>query len=136
MPPSTNYDIESAETLALKAVNFILADENLQQGFMATSGIAPEDFKALLGSPDFLGGVLDFLLGNEEQLIKFCEEYEINPADPARARHAFPGAVLDYWSSCWAARRLSTIIPGSDKLNGFCNDASAPISFAASNKSS
>tara|TARA_B100000315_G_scaffold260363_1_gene321154 strand:+ start:858 stop:1148 length:291 start_codon:yes stop_codon:yes gene_type:complete len=90
------YDTARAETLALKAVHFILADDNLQQGFLATSGIAPEDFKALIDTPDFLGGVLDFLLGNEEQLVKFCEECEIDPSEPARARHALPGAVMDY----------------------------------------
>ena len=73
-----------------------MADENLQQGFLATSGVAPEDFKVLLGNPDFLGGVLDFLLSNEKQLINFCEENEIDPAEPARARHVFPGAVLEY----------------------------------------
>jgi hypothetical protein len=96
MSPLSNYDPEQAETLALKAVHFILANKNLQQGFLATSGVAPEDFKALLNNHGFLGGVLDFLLGNEEQLIKFCEECGIDPVEPARARHAFPGAVSNY----------------------------------------
>ena len=96
MPSSPDPRLEQAETLALKAVHFILADDNLQQGFLATSGVAPEEFKSQLNNPDFLGGVLDFLLGNEEQLIKFCEEYEIDPAEPAHFRQALPGASLDF----------------------------------------
>jgi hypothetical protein len=87
---------DQAETIALKAIHFILADDDLQQGFLAASGISPGEFKNLIGDPEFLGGVLDFLLGNEEQLIAFCEEYEIEPTEPAKARLSFPGAVMDY----------------------------------------
>lgn len=93
-PASDNKD--HAETLALKAIHFILRDDDLQQGFLATSGVSPNEFKDRVKEPEFLGGVLDFLLSNEEQLIKFCEENEIDPTEPARARRVFPGAVFDY----------------------------------------
>ena len=39
-----NYELDRAETLALKAIQFILADEKLEQGFMVTSGVSPADF--------------------------------------------------------------------------------------------
>ncbi len=96
MPKTSIYPTEHAETVALKAIHFILGDENLQQGFLATSGVSPDEFKNLLGDPEFLGGVLDFLLSNEEQLIAFCEKNEIEPTEPAKARRVFPGAVMDY----------------------------------------
>jgi hypothetical protein len=96
MKSHTNFDSDQAEVIALKALNYILADENLQQGFLATSGVSPDEFKDLISDPEFLGGVLDFLLGNEEQLIAFCEANEIEPTEPAKARRLFPGAVLDY----------------------------------------
>ncbi len=92
----TNYNIDQAETIALKAIHFILADDDLQQGFLATSGVSPGEFKDMIGDPEFLGGVLDFLLGNEEQLIAFCEINEIEPTEPAKARRNFPGATLEY----------------------------------------
>ena len=91
-----SYDKDQAETLALTAIHFILADEELQQGFLATSGVSPDEFQDMIGEPEFLGGVLDFLLGNEEQLIAFCEANEIEPTEPARARYNFPGAITDY----------------------------------------
>jgi hypothetical protein len=91
-----NYELDRAETLALKAIQFILADEKLEQGFMVTSGVSPADFKNMLGDPNFLGGVLDFLLSNEDQLVQFCQENEIDPTEPAKARRQFPGAVLDF----------------------------------------
>ena len=96
MNTPSSYNKDHAETLALKAIHFILGDENLQQGFLATSGVSPNEFKDMIGDPEFLGGVLDFLLSNEEQLIKFCEDNEIEPTEPAKARRLFPGATLDY----------------------------------------
>jgi hypothetical protein len=89
-------DIEYAETMALKAVQFILADNRILENFVVASGILPEDFRNLIKTSDFLAGVLDFLLDNEEQLIEFCSQYKIAPDDPAKARRSLPGAIREF----------------------------------------
>ncbi|WP_198148255.1 DUF3572 family protein [Elstera litoralis] len=49
--------------------------------------------RARANDPAFLGGVLDFLLGDEAQLLAFCAETEIAPELPARLRAALPGGT-------------------------------------------
>ena len=82
---------DEAETLALEVLQFVLADEVLQGRFMSITGITPIDFKQAAHEKEFLGGVLDFLLGNETDLLKFCEEYQIDPEQPSIARRLLPG---------------------------------------------
>lgn len=88
-------NIEYAETIALKAVKFILTDDDTLQSFINTTGLSPTDFQMLVKDRDFLGGVLDFLLANEDQLIKFCADNKINPEEPSKIRQLFPGASFD-----------------------------------------
>ena len=91
-----NKNIEYAETIALKAVYFILADDKIKEDFITISGIQPSSFEGLVKNPEFFGGILDFLLTNEEKLLEFCKECEIAPEEPARVRQLFPGATYDY----------------------------------------
>ena len=81
----------SAETLALQALAWIAAEPDRLSGLMATTGLWPDEVRARASDPVFLGGVLDFLLGDEAQLLAFCEEIEIAPELPARLRAALPG---------------------------------------------
>ena len=88
-------NIEYAETIALKAVKFILTDDETQQSFINTTGILPADLEIMVKDLNFLGGVLDFLLASEEKLIEFCTNYNIDPEEPAKIRRLFPGASYD-----------------------------------------
>jgi hypothetical protein len=94
--PKKNNNMEYAETIALKAVHFILTDDETQQKFIDFTGILPSDFERIIKDPEFLGGVLDFLLANEDKLIEFCTENEITPEEPSRVRALFPGATFGY----------------------------------------
>jgi hypothetical protein len=91
-----NISKDYAETIALKVVHFILTDDEMQQNFLNSTGILPLDFESAIKDPGFLGGVLDFLLANEDKLIEFCTENEITPEEPSRVRRLFPGATFGY----------------------------------------
>ena len=93
---TSNKSLVYAETIALKAVHFILNSDDIRQSFIANTGILPLDFEHSVGNPEFLGGILDFLLANEELLIEFCAESGITPEEPSRIRQLFPGATHDY----------------------------------------
>ena len=56
---------DKAETLALNALQFVLSDETLKGRFISITGLAPSDLNEAIYNKEFLGGVLDFILGNE-----------------------------------------------------------------------
>ena len=87
---------DEAEALALKVLQFLLADEVLQGRFMSITGIMPTDLREAVHEKQFLGGVLDFLLGNEVDLLRFCEEYQVDPEQPSIARRLLPGYTNSY----------------------------------------
>lgn len=89
-------DIEYAETIALKAIHFILEDDILRETFIRTTGILPSDFQNLINDQEFFAGSLDFLLEQENQLIGFCSKYGLSPDEPAKARRLLPGATIDF----------------------------------------
>ncbi len=86
----------SAEMIALQALGFLATDEKLLERFMALSGMSPGQIKLNAGNLEFLAGVLDFFLGNEADLLAFCEAEKIEPDLPAKARMQLPGANTPY----------------------------------------
>jgi Protein of unknown function (DUF3572) len=82
----------SPETVALQALTYLVTDETLLDRFMALSGLSPNDLQSGATDPEFLAGVLDFFLGNEADLLAFCEAENIAPELPAKARMKLPGA--------------------------------------------
>ena len=84
--PASEINSEQAETIALRALEFVLADPNLQTQFMTTSGLTAKTIQESFQNVEFLGGVLDFILGQEDVLAKFCEKYQMEPTQPSLAR--------------------------------------------------
>ena len=84
--PASEINPDEAETIALKALEFILAEADLQNKFITSSGLTAKAIHDSIQNKEFLGGVLDFLLGQEEELVKFCQKYEMEPTQPSLAR--------------------------------------------------
>jgi len=83
---------DQAVAVALQALAFIAADEDALVAMMAQSGLSAADLRARASDPALLGGVLDFLLADEQRLLAFCEARSLDARLPARARQALPGA--------------------------------------------
>ena len=81
---------EDAQTVALKAIAFIAADEELLPRFVALTGCGADEIKSRIADPAFLGGVLDFILGDEPTLLAFAEAEQFAPETPMAARHKLP----------------------------------------------
>ena len=86
---------EQAETLALRALAFIAADEERFQRFLALSGTTPDDVRERATDPAFLAGVYDHMLGDEALLVAFADAADIAPEKVVAARYRLPGAVMD-----------------------------------------
>ena len=82
---------QEAEALALVILEFILADQVLLDRFLAMSGVTPSQMKSSLTDRNFLIGVLDFLLGNEADVISFCEQKQAPLENPKIAREILAG---------------------------------------------
>lgn len=86
MAKPASYSQESAEMLGVQALAFIAQDEDRLGGFIASTGIAVQSLRDAAREPDFLAGVLEHMLADENLLIAFAESAGIDPAEVARAR--------------------------------------------------
>jgi hypothetical protein len=91
-PRKIEYD---PETLALRALAHIVGDEVLLPRFFALSGLDPASLRARAAEAAVLGGVLDFVLGDERLVTSLAEDFGIPPESFARARRKLPGAIWD-----------------------------------------
>jgi hypothetical protein len=65
-------DRNAAEMLAIQALQFIAGHPEELGRFLALSGIGPDQIRTAARDPQFLVGVLDFLLGDEPFLLSFA----------------------------------------------------------------
>lgn len=89
---------ESAETLALQALGWILGEEDLLATFLATTGASGDDLRSLATSPEFLGSVLEFLVAEDERVLAFAASAGIPPTLPMEARVTLAGDRLRHWT--------------------------------------
>lgn len=87
-PPA--LDAEGAQTIALRAIAFIATDDELLSRFVALTGCGLDEIKSRIGEAGFLGGVLDFILGDEPTLLAFAEAASLAPETPMAARNKLP----------------------------------------------
>ncbi|PLX35389.1 MAG: DUF3572 domain-containing protein [Hyphomicrobiales bacterium] len=84
---------DEAETLALSALRFLASDPALWSRFEALTGVDAASVRRLAAEPDFLAGVLEFLLQHESALLVFCAHEDIAPERPARAHRLLSGGA-------------------------------------------
>ncbi|HEY3778128.1 MAG TPA: DUF3572 family protein [Rhizomicrobium sp.] len=68
------------DILALEALAFLADSPDDLTAFMVVSGMDPASLRARAGEPEFLAGVLDYLLSEEKLLLRFCEARAVEPA--------------------------------------------------------
>ena len=79
---------EESESIALKALLFLAKNQDDCERFFALTGLGLDDVRARAAEPEFLGGVLDYILGDENLLIRFADSEGIPPEVPAMARRS------------------------------------------------
>jgi Protein of unknown function (DUF3572) len=76
---------QAAESLAIQTLAFIAEEPERLGMFIAATGIAPDQIRDAARAPDFLAGVLEHMLGDENLLVAFADGAGIDPAEIARA---------------------------------------------------
>ena len=88
------YSRPTAEMLAVQALAFIAEDDARLSAFIASTGIAVQSIRDAAREQNFLAGVLEHILADENLLIAFADSAGINPTEVARARQSL-GAVWE-----------------------------------------
>jgi hypothetical protein len=95
MAPKFPCDAEMAHTIALKALGYLAADDDLLEPFLASTGLLVADLRAGATDSAFLAGILDYFLQNEALLLAFAGASELAPETIVQARQRLPGALND-----------------------------------------
>lgn len=89
---------EQAETIAIRALGWLAAQEGMLQEFLGMSGASVDDLRGGALRPEFLGAVLDFILAEDARVVAYCDEAGLSYTDPMRARAVLPGGDLPHWT--------------------------------------
>lgn len=92
------FSADAAETLALKSLSWLVAQEELLPVFLGASGASEADLRARAADPEFLGSVLDFLMMDDAWIIAFCDAGSVPYEHPMLARAALPGGAQIHWT--------------------------------------
>ena len=87
-----------AETIALKAVEWMAADGMVFERFLNETGESAEGVRRRLGDAEFLASALDHLLMSDDAVMSFCSGYDLPFEAPAAARRALPGGDAPAWT--------------------------------------
>ena len=78
--PDTNADTkDDAQTLALRALAWTLADPERARRLLDLTGLDPADLRARAGDPAVLGAALGFLQAHQPDLLACAEALEVSP---------------------------------------------------------
>ncbi|MBM1634167.1 DUF3572 domain-containing protein [Sulfitobacter mediterraneus] len=90
--------VDAAEILALRALAWLAANDDLLTTFLGSTGASEADLRERAGDPVFLGAVLDFLMMDDAWVIGFCDSAAIPYDQLMQARMALPGGAQVNWT--------------------------------------
>jgi hypothetical protein len=71
--------LEAAETLAARALAFLAAEPARLSQFLALTGLAPDDLRRQIDTPELLSAALDYLARDEPLLLVFAASAPVAP---------------------------------------------------------
>ncbi len=89
---------DKAETIALQALAWLAADDELLPVFLGSTGASLQELGGCASDPAFLASVLEFLTMDDRWVVAFCEASGIGCEEPMQARQVLPGGGLPNWT--------------------------------------
>lgn len=89
---------ERAETLAIQALAWLAAQEDLFPVFLGASGASPAEVAQRAAEAEFLAAVLDFVLMDDAWVVGFCDAAGHPYTAPLQARALLPGGTGPNWT--------------------------------------
>jgi hypothetical protein len=84
---------EFGRTLAASALAFLAADSERLQRFLSLTGLGPHNLRDAAADPAFHGSVLEYMLADEELVLRFAADSDLEPETIALAHQALCGRV-------------------------------------------
>lgn len=88
------FHFDEIKNLAHEALVEILEDPYRSQRFFALTGTTPKQIRQEMHRPEFIAGILDYMLHDEPFLKEFADMQDLNPAAITLARLRLPGAPV------------------------------------------
>ena len=88
------FDFEEIKNLAHEALIQIFEDSYRSQRFFALTGLIPQQIRQEMNRPEFIAGILDYMIQDEPFLKEFADTQDLNPAAITLARLRLPGVPL------------------------------------------
>jgi hypothetical protein len=88
---------EGAEVAALGLLAW-LGEAELLDAFMHSTGADLSAIRAAAADPAFLGGVVDFVMMDDEWVRRAAAALDLRPEALAQVRAALPGGDLPHWT--------------------------------------
>lgn len=92
------FSADQAEVIGLKALAWLMANDELLPVFMGATGASEADLRENAANPEFLGSLLDFLTMDDAWVVQFCDQAGIAYEAPMQARMALPGGAQVHWT--------------------------------------
>lgn len=89
---------EVAQVLAIEALGWIAADDEIFPQFLASTGASLGDLRARAADTEFLAAVLDFLMLDDRWVVAFCDAGGHAYTALQAARAALPGGAELHWT--------------------------------------
>ncbi len=89
---------EQAETVALRALAWLAANDDLCAVFLGATGASPEDLRKQATEPEFLLSVLEFLTMDDAWIVACCDALGLDYTVLMQARQALPGGAQMHWT--------------------------------------
>jgi hypothetical protein len=88
--------MQSAKTdfgrsVAVSALSFLGADAERLRRFLDVTGLGPHNLRGAAADPAFYGSVLEYLVADEQLLVRFAADAGLEPEAVARAHQALCG---------------------------------------------
>ena len=89
---------EEAELIALQALGWVAAHEDLCPVFLGATGGSLEDLKTRVQDVALQASVLEFLTMGDDWVVAFCDAHGLAYEKPLQARYALPGSEHMHWT--------------------------------------
>jgi Protein of unknown function (DUF3572) len=70
---------EAAEHIAIAALNYLASDAEHLGGFLAATGLGPQNLRESAREPEFLAAVLRYIMQDEALLLAFADKASVSP---------------------------------------------------------
>lgn len=89
---------EAAEILALKALEWLVGNDELFPVFQGASGASVESLRTGVQDGDLLISILDFICMDDRWVLAAAEDLNIEPMAFVQIREALPGGGRPHWT--------------------------------------